>query len=187
MKKSILGTLLGGAVLFVWGMVSWTFLPWHDKVMGRLPNEQLVMDVLKANETKKGVYFFPSDRTETGRMDMKEYQEKFKDAPSGLIVYSPLMCAMSARHFVVSIARCLVLAFLTLWLLGMVGERVPTYFGRVMVVTSMELVVWFAVDLPYWNWFGFPLGYTIVSLLDGFVGFFLLGIVSAKFACKRES
>jgi len=35
------------------------------------------------------------------------------------------------------------------------------------------------LDIPYWNWYGFPGDYTLGVLVDNLIGFTLVGVVLA--------
>jgi hypothetical protein len=39
--------------------------------------------------------------------------------------------------------------------------------------------------LPYWNWFDFSTAYTAASIVDLAIGWFLAGLVIAKFAAPK--
>src|SRR2546427_1340435 len=61
MLKSIsLGGLIGGLVLFAWGVVSWMLLPWHLATLEKFKDEAKVAQALTANATKSGVYLLPN-------------------------------------------------------------------------------------------------------------------------------
>ena len=36
------------------------------------------------------------------------------------------------------------------------------------------------VDVSYWNWYGFPVSYTIAQLVDHGIGYLLAGFVLAR-------
>jgi len=42
-KQMILGTVLGGIVLFVWGAIAWMFIPWPGQPLRAFKNEDAVM------------------------------------------------------------------------------------------------------------------------------------------------
>ena len=53
--------LIGGASLFIWSIISWTVLPWHNATSHQFINEMQVSQVLKDNAHQKGIYFLPYD------------------------------------------------------------------------------------------------------------------------------
>lgn len=182
MKKPIIGVFIGAVVYFVWGMVSWLVFPWHDAVIKKLPEEQLIMDTLKTVVTEPGFYFFPCDKGPDGRRDEKAFREKFMKGPNGVVVFSPGgREPMPPRVFLTEILANLVLASITMMLLCLTRDRVKGLVPRAFLIASGGLMVGMAVHVPYWNWFQFPVDFTRVAILDVVIGFLVLGVAQAKF------
>ena len=40
-RPLVMGAVLGGIVVFLWSMVSWTVLPWHSADLMRFTNEDV--------------------------------------------------------------------------------------------------------------------------------------------------
>jgi len=59
-KKLLLGTVLGGLIVFAWGAISWMVLPWHAATLQAFTNEAAVSKVIQANAPQPGVYFLPN-------------------------------------------------------------------------------------------------------------------------------
>jgi len=52
-----------------------------------------------------------------------------------------------------------------------VMAQAATSFGtRVLMGTAMGVVAWLSVSVPYWNWYRFPMDFTIGALLDSGLG-----------------
>ena len=47
--------------------------------------------------------------------------------------------------------------------------------ARVGFVSLIGLIPFFAINLPYWNWYGFPTTFTVAQLADRLLGFILIG------------
>lgn len=182
MRKAILGVVLGAAVHFAWGAVSWMVLPWHDTTIKKLPEEQLLTDTMRVVVKEPGLYFFPCDRTESGRMDPRVWEEKFRKGPTGLIAYSPGGKApMGTSTFLFGFLGDLLAAALCMVILLSARDRVHAALPRVLLVMGVGFVAWASVHLPYWNWLGFPADYTVVALADMMIASGLMGAVLAVF------
>ena len=83
---------------------------------------------------------------------------------------------------VFSFLSLLLAALLITWLLMQTSGL--SYIRQVMFVTAIGLSAGVMVHLPYWNWWKFPLCYTIVSIFDLVIAWFLAGLVMAKM-CQR--
>jgi hypothetical protein len=182
MKKAVCGVLLGALVFFVWGMVSWTLLPWHKATMKPLPEEQLIRDTLHVVVKQPGFYFFPSHQPKGQPMDSKLWLQKFQGGPVGVMAYKPAGgTPMDWTSFVISFLVALVAAGFSMMILILARAGLPSTSGRVLVVLGLGVFIWLVSDVPYWNWFFFPLDYTLVLLLDNILAFGLMGLVLAKF------
>ena len=73
----------------------------------------------------------------------------------------------------------IVSAFLVLTLLGMTA--CPSYWCRVGLFSLVGLIIGFVSHAYYWNWFGFPISYAVVTILDTLVGWTLAGLAVARF------
>ena len=63
----------------------------------------------------------------------------------------------------------------------------PFGFGRrVRVAALLGLFAWLAINVPYWNWYRFPLDFTLASLIQQVVGWSLAGAAIAWWLGRGE-
>lgn len=174
MKKNLLLGVLAGVVLFVWGFISWAVLPWHNMVANKFTNEASVAQVLKENSPQPGVYFLPFSEKDHG--------------PNQVGAFANVLPQGSDMNMGKQMATALVTqvigAFLVLMLLSRTGGL--NYWGKVGFVALVGVVIGFVGHVPYWNWFGFPAPYILVTILDTAAGWTLAGLAVAKFAPGRS-
>ena len=60
MGRVILGGLLGGIVVFVWGYVSWMVLPWNQWPFRKFKSEAAVKALVSTGVEEDGVYLLPN-------------------------------------------------------------------------------------------------------------------------------
>src|SRR5438094_7933582 len=78
LKSLSLGGLIGGLVLFAWGVVSWMLLPWHLATLEKFKDEANVAQALTANAPKSGVYLLPN--VHKREAEMTEAKQKKAEA-----------------------------------------------------------------------------------------------------------
>ena len=174
------GGVLGAIVLFVWGFVSHAVLSWHNVNLQRFANEGAVAQALSANAPESGIYASPNPNPPPGvaSADWEKTVEAQMKA-------GPLVFAVFNRQGFEGITKALVIQYLillvgNLLVTGLVLKtRGLTFGGRVGFVLMAALTAGILIHLPYWNWFGFPLKYTMVQLADLAIGGVLSGIVIA--------
>ncbi|MFX5756497.1 hypothetical protein ABTE27_21360, partial [Acinetobacter baumannii] len=60
MKKTIVGALVGGIILFMWQFASWTALKLHLPAQGYTAKQDTILQALSANLEKEGGYLLPT-------------------------------------------------------------------------------------------------------------------------------
>ena len=169
MKNCVLAVVLTAVVLFAWGFVSWTILPWHNAVANKFEDESAVSSVLKENAPTAGIYYLPF-----AQEDLKP-GAVFAMAnvlPGGANTNMGEMMGLGLLGQAVS-------ALLVLLLLSNTSKL--DYWGRVRFVALAGVAIGFVSHFPYWNWFGFSTSYTLVIILDSLIAWLLAGLVIAKF------
>ncbi|MGH7149261.1 MAG: hypothetical protein ACREIU_01115 [Planctomycetota bacterium] len=95
MKNLLIAGLLGGLVNFAWGAVFHMMLPLGKAGMSRMPDEDDALEALRENVRGPGLYVFPwledpaDASAERKEAIEKEWKEKFRRGPSGLMVLLP--------------------------------------------------------------------------------------------------
>jgi hypothetical protein len=184
--RLFMAALLGGVVMFLWGFVAHMLLPVGDMGLRTPTNEDAVLAAVRDNLPGEGVYVLPwlgpDAMKDTDRA--KAYAAKVDASPYAWIVYQPQarnaldMSGNLAREFATNLACAAIVAFL---MLGVAG------FGRrLQVAALMGLFGWLAISVPYWNWYRFPLDFTLGSFLEQVVGWALAGAAMAWWLGRRE-
>ena len=172
--------LIGGIVFFLWGAIAHMALPIGEMGMKGPADEAAVMAGLKQGLPSEGIYYLPylapdkmQDEAATA-----EYSGRAKANPYAFVVYQPQgsdpmdMGRNLGIQFVSDTLSAMVVAFVLA--LGALG------FGRrVLVSAAIGLFSWLTVSVPYWNWYRFPLDFTVGNLIEQVVGWTLAGAAMA--------
>ena len=175
MKKILLTALLCSLVLFVWGFVSWTILPWHNTVANKFKSEAAVAEVLKQNAPRAGIYYLPF---------AQEDQKPGETAAFVNVLPRGLLTGMEGMMGKAVIGQ-FVAALLVILLLRTTSNL--GYAGRVAFVGLVGVVIGFASHFPYWNWFGFSTEYVLVIIADSAIAWTLAGLVMARSVTGRTA
>jgi heme exporter protein D len=186
MDRIFFAGLLGGVAMFIWVYVSWTLLPLGSLGLRKLPNETAVLDALQKNLAENsGIYLFPEIWLEPNP-PVKDFAEKVARYPSGILMYN----AAGSRP--VAISHWLVVDFLTdlaealLAVFLLSQTRLVTFGARLTFVLLVGILAASATNVGYWNWYGFPLNYTLALIFTQVVGFFWIGLIAA-FVLKGQA
>jgi len=145
-----------------------------------------VLAALQGNIKEAGFYFFPGlDRSpnltkEQKAAVKKDWSEKYLAGPRGILVYhpdgetsmSPRQCCCSSvqRSSRRSSPR-------SSWATGSRTDLL--YRARRVAWLLLGLLPFFAVNFPYWNWYGFPANFTLAQLADKLITYLVAGLVLA--------
>jgi hypothetical protein len=187
-KKIVIGGVLAGIAMFIWSSIAHMLLPIGDMGIKTIPNEDAVIAAMKANITEDGFYFIPGEGMAHAATLPKDQQQAAKDAwqkkyeagPRAILVYHPTGEKLfMPRYLVVEFLSDLVVGLIAAFALGMACATLRSFAGRVGLVTSLGLLGWVAIEVSYWNWYGFPAAYEVSQFLDQIVGMVFAGTVLA--------
>lgn len=160
--KLLKGALLGGAVLFLWGAVSWMALPWHDAGFKAFTHEEPVLAAIDAAAPQSGVYLAPSPKP--------------GQAPSGPFAHVIVKKAgygSLGRAMALGFAGNLLAAFLATLMLLQLGPR--SLVEKVLFLLTAAVLAWSGrclADVAYW---GVPWRNALVDLADLLIAWTLAG------------
>ena len=180
MQKIILSAVLGGLTLFVWGMLSWIILPFHSATMKDMPNEQAIVDALRANLTEPGIYVYPG--MSDYETDKQVWTAKYKRGPIiPMLVYYPHgIEPMELTMHLKGLCIYILAAGLSALMLAMVVSAVPSYGRRILMGTMLGVFAALVSHFMLWNYAMIPAGFTLAMSLDLVVGWTLAGAVIGK-------
>lgn len=184
MGRKILAGILGGIAFFAWSSFAHLAIDLGQTGLSELPNEQAVVNDLKANITAPGLYFFPGyglgpNATHSQKMAaMKDLAPRIKAGPIGLMVYHPTgYDALSPRQMLTELGTNIVQVLLAVFLLGQ--TTITSFAGRWRFVTVAGVLAAISTNISYWNWYGFPGNYTLAYISVIAMGFVCAGLVAA--------
>jgi hypothetical protein len=188
MKKEILAkcAIIGGVVLFVWGMISWTLIPWHKLTMHRFDDQQKVANVIQNNTSVSGVYILPNMHSdENDDSDIEMGKSMMRNGPIAFVSVNKegiTRGAMTLSFIIGFIIQVIAVAIATHLLMQTKGLK---YWKQVCFFVLMGIFAWVVTTASAWNWHALSCGYALVALADLVIGWFLAGLVVAELVGKK--
>jgi len=122
MNKTLVASLVGGVILFIWQFMSWSILGVHGSEMAYTDKQEEILDVLASSGLEEGDYFLPNAAPGTSSEEYQAYFEEQAGKPWATISYRKEMNSSSYlnmfRGFVVNTLA----VFLLVWLLVKIPE-----------------------------------------------------------------
>lgn len=157
-----IATVAGSAALFAWQSISHIaidgVLPWHTETMRTFRDPDLAVRATAAVAPANGIYYAPQGVLAVVHMT------------PGRADQSAMMGPMLGRQAMINTVAVLLVALLVM------GIGAPSAREVALVVGFGALAV-SAVDyLSLANWYGFPLRWALVNVVDQGIGWFLAGL-----------
>jgi hypothetical protein len=176
----------GGVAIFLWGFVAHMLLPLGQAGIQALPFQDKVLPAISGSVKESGLYMFPWPESSPGKpmaMSQQAQQaaaELYRTSPHGLLVYQPpggrmLTGGQLLAEFATNCFTALIAAALVSWLIA----ALPSFAARLLFVITVGFSAGIAVNVPYWNWYGFPGAFTLAEIFEHVVGFGAAGLVIA--------
>ncbi len=187
-KKVLLGGIVGGVVLFVWGAISHMVLPLGEVGIKEMPNEQPVISAMQENLHEPGFYLFPGPGGGERTPEKQEaWAEKWRQGPIGILIYHPTgQELLSPTQLFTELFANILAALVVAFLLAQAVAGLSGFGTRVLFVALLGFLPGLDVDVGYWNWYGFPGSYTMAVFADHVIGWCLAGVALAAIV-KRST
>ncbi|MEI8133966.1 MAG: hypothetical protein WCH46_02665 [bacterium] len=176
--RVIIAGFLGAIVLFIWGFISWAVLPWNAQTMHTIPNEDSVLNMLKAQHLETGLYRIPNEMRKDEASRNAAY-EKMKAGPIAIINYSNDGMD-SGTYMLKGFIVLLLSAIMGALLLSKLSWALASKFSaRVQYVMMLGVFIAVAGRFSDWAWFGTSTSFTIAVAIQDIIGWTLAGMVIA--------
>ncbi|MBN8894903.1 MAG: hypothetical protein J0I71_08730 [Rhodanobacter sp.] len=186
--RVLVAGLIGGIVMFLWGVAAHMALGLGSVGIHQPLNENAALSGLQEGlGDQPGVYLLPSlDPKQMGDAAVvRAYSIKAVRSPYALVVYQPRgtdmmqMGPQIGRQWASDTLASLALAFV-------MGLAVVGFRRRVAIAAAAAVFAWLSSMLPYWNWYRFPLDFTLAALAEQLIGWLLAGAAMAWWLGRGE-
>lgn len=185
MRNWFVAGIAGGILMFIWSSIAHVALPLGRTGFSQIPNEGPVLAAMHDSiGDRSGLYFFPWVDPKDPNM-MTKSMALHKTNPSGLLVYHPAGqgTEMQPKTLVIEFVKETITALIAAYLLGL--TMIGAYAARVGFVGLVGLAASLTTNVSYWNWYGFPVNYTLAYGFTDFVGYLAAGLAIAAVLPKR--
>jgi hypothetical protein len=181
--RILLSALLSAVAIIVWGFIYWTALPFGTSSLKALPNEGAVLSTLSQNLTASGAYYFPGmdPNAPDKAAAEKTYRDKHIAGPVGILMYKkdggePMAPAQIVSGFIHAFISAALLGIL----LVMALPALPLYGQRVLFVFLGGVFAAYTVNSGYYNWWSFPVGFTLANAIYEALAWLIAGLIMAR-------
>lgn len=174
MKKSIIGAIVGGLLIFIWQTLSWTVLELHRPAQDYTSKQDTILQLLNGT-LEEGGYYMPSVPKGTSMEETIKVSEAMQGKPWATIQYHKSM-SMDDKQMYANMGRGLIVNILMVWLLcWIIGKSQHNSFGSVFLASLFTgLIVY--INSPYTSHIWYHLFDIRAHLWDALVSWGVCGL-----------
>ena len=186
--RILVAGLIGGILIFLWGVAAHLALGLGDAGFKLPADENVVLASLHQGlGGQAGIYVLPSldPKQMNDPAEVIAYSQKAIRSPYAWVVYLPQgedmtrMQQQIPRQWASDTLSALALAF-------MMGVGALSFRQRLAVALAAAIFAWLSLSVPYWNWYRFPLDFTLAALAEQLIGWLIAGAAMAWWLGRGE-
>lgn len=168
--------LVGGVILFIWGAVAWTILPWQKSQIKSFSNEIAVRNAIGNNMQGSGLYVLPNLHEYAHQpAELEAAKVRMEQGPFATVAVmangrNPNM----AGHAIASLVLNIIAACFGSWLLMKSGQL--EFMKAIKFLSVVGVIAGLLSSMPMVIWFGFPLSFGIGCLIESVLGWFFAAL-----------
>lgn len=174
MKKTIVGAIVGGIIIFLWQFLSWAALNFHEAQQQYTPKQDSILAYLNTQFSQDGGYLLPNSAPGTSSDDIQKQMKASMGKPWVQIMYHKSMGGTD--KMLMNMGRGLLINIITVWLLCWLLVKIPSpSFGTIFTGTLFTgLIVFF--NIPYINHIWYETFDLMAHFTDALVSWGITGI-----------
>lgn len=172
MKKTLIGSLVGAIILFLWQFVSWTASGLHRSAEAYTPKQDSILQYLNTQFSEDGSYFLPTHPDGASKEEQEKLYEAMDGKPWAQIHYHKSMDMNMGMNMARGFSINIVTLLLVCWLFKKMGT--PPFMTLLSASIAIGLIGFF--NGPYINHIWFQTRDLMGHFIDAIVGWGLTGI-----------
>ena len=170
MKKTIIASVVGGLILFLWQFASWAALNIHGSGMQYTPKQDKILEALAAEGLEEGSYFLPNVPPSASAEEHSAYQKANLGKPWAQISYHKSLNDNMTMNMIRGLIIDILAAFLLVWIL--MSNKDNNFKHSIMVSLAVGLIGYLTISYLNSIWFE---SNSIPHLIDTVVSWGLVG------------
>jgi len=172
MKKTILGAIIGGILLFLVQFVTWTVLNLHRSAQQHTNNQDSVLQYLDSHLQRSGAYLLPTYADNASSADKEALMQSADGKPWALINYHKAYHVNLVSSLVRNLLVDIVAVWLFAWIVVATGKQ---GFGKIFIA-SLFLGFIIFLNIPYTLHIWYLTPGLKADLIDALAGWGITGI-----------
>ena len=172
MKKWIIGTLVGGIIVFGWQTLSWTALDLHRPANAYTPKQDTILNFLSSQLTTSGDYFMPTFPDGASSEEQAALMEQSNGKPWAKVSYHTKWDGSMGMNILRGFIVSLICVRMVIWIISKMNA--PS-FSTILLNCIFIVIIGFSI-FPYSVHIWYETKGTSADFLDGLMQWGLCGL-----------
>lgn len=172
MKKTIIGALVGGLIIFLCQFLSYALLNLHKPAQQYTEKQETILNFLKDQQLVEGGYIVPNLPETASSEDMENYMKNVSGKPWASIQYHQAMDTNMTMNMVRGFITNIVIILLFCWLIYRMNA--PGFSTILLSALVVGVIVF--LNQPYTNFIWYKNFDIWASFADALIGWGLAGL-----------
>jgi hypothetical protein len=182
MKKSLIGAIVGGIIIFIWQFLSWTLIDLHRPAQQYTPKQEAIMPVLNSN-LEEGGYYMPAIPENSTMAEHEQAMKDMEGKPWATIQYHKAM----ENNMTMNMIRGALVNIVMVWLLCWILLRLAKPgFGTIFTASLFTGFIVF-LNVPYTNHIWFQSFDLMAHFVDAVVSWGACGLWLAWWLSRNKT
>jgi hypothetical protein len=180
MKRSFIGSLVGGLIIFFWQFLSNSALDLHRVNTQYTPKQDTILNFL-SSQLEEGKYFLPNFPAGSTADEMEKQMASAKGKPWAIVDYKKSNDTNMPMNMGRGLITNIIMVWLFIWLLTKGNFN---SFGNIFTA-SLAIGVLSFLFFPYTNFIWYESPGIYIDMLDALMGWGLTGVWLGAYLRKR--
>ncbi len=171
MNKALIGSLVGGLILFMWQFMSWTKLDIHGSEMAYSPQQEQILECLASSGLEDGTYYMPNVAPEASPEEQEAAWKEAMGKPWATLHYQ----SSSENTMVMNMVRGLIIDVLAVYILCFLLMGRNDLTKQKVIISSIMIGLIGYLTISYLNTIWFKTN-SVGYLIDTVVQWGLCGV-----------
>ena len=182
MNKIVIGSIVGGILIFLWQFLSWGAVNFHEPAQRYTDKQDAIMGFLNSQNLEEGGYIMPSLPKTASQEEWKTMMKETEGKPWASIQYHKEM----KHNMTMNIIRALLVDILTVYLLCWILRRFNILtFTNVLIASLLTGLIVF-LNAPYTHYIWYQDADIWAHLGDAVVSWGLVGLWLGWWLTRRR-
>ena len=175
MKKTVIASLIGGLILFIWQFLSQAALDLHQVEHQYTPQQDTIINFL-ASQLKEGKYTVPLPKPNCTMEEAQKFMDETVGKPMATIDYK----IKDDSSMIMNLVRGFLCNIVIIWIFISLLLKIDARSFKTILIASVSIGLIGFLNHSYTNYIWYHAPGVYMDLLDAVVGWGLVGLYLGK-------